>query len=1182
MASKTSQEIYGLTGGRVALGGITTGSNGWRGISTQVYNWGTDGAKDAENNGFYDTARRFERTAAVLSCVGATYEEKRQERIFTRIDWKEPAYADHLQKLGFGNTSQVRLQEAMDHATWVYQDRSGITRQIDALQLTKSQKQQFFATGKFEHQGNIITAGKNPQELRRMVKAAMEEERKNSRMFDVSEGVMARHSLQQLRDAQVELCANIASQYGGKTFNGTPLEVRHLEKRLLQEREKLVSRGMGTDIIDAQIKDVKIAKETGLSAGPKDKGAMAAQRRSYGRQIVLQKLTGDDFNQGIAFYRNAGRLTESAVRVAYRGAVGITAGAVALPSKVVGKVAGQTAAGRSAKAVVAKTEQFKDGGYEFARKKTKAEKKDAAARKKDRRIERGNERFERKVARNDETIARLENAKTSRADKKGSLSPREQKRLDRANAKRDRYVKRGKSRIAGQEKKLKRQKLKRKIYSAKAGVQNFFSKLSPLRLLDFLKRKIILVAGTSLASFIFMLISCGGTAFLIVYMINFLSESGAQGLDSLNYVQLIVNETAGDLSMQFQEVAKNDAETHFLIDDPIPSGGGIEWYKNVSEGEIRHIWAADEMNLPEAQRKELSGVSANLLQLTSLMHFRYNDEIGYEEYYTAKAYEYYMFVRTHRVAEDADGNPTYSYEELDDHDNAALYATAPVYHPGTQELVRGEETCENVYVHGYNTIHMGDDASFGLFVNRARATMEGFLSSCITDIANANGITVDTSFISARQGQGLWINEVPHDGTSVCTNYTAYPAGYGDGFFNPESGCPGYEHTHGAECYKEIVGSQNPDGTPNMVVVEDCPYGGEHHHIPWTSEQSPGCYDTAYVCNGHCGGHVCPTVDIEIDMAWEDIMKYDNFSTPYFLASTSFRSLLNWGNSRTLEAWAEKWMDRASEWFSPFPSSRLEALEWFGRKLRYKSAEAIDHIMGNADNPEQEDIYDFEGWMDENGNIDESILDDIETFYGTYDTDFEDGVEAWKDFEVTFPAGSVQPLTDEQIASVLAQVKAGYPEISARKLAVLEEALRGVGKYWYSLSGAAHNNAINNTSGAGECSGFVAGVLNRALGTNYGSENAAAYYHYGTPAFPTSGDVIAHLSGPGSQASGHVLFYVGYLPEGLPGYTITNKNGQAAEQSGGAMYVIDCTPTYGGSVFRKYSDFSGMHSWGGY
>ncbi len=1179
-------DIYNLSGGRVVLSGKIVGASSGSGLAYAAYNWSTQGARDAENNAIYDTARRFERTMAVLSAAGETYEEKKVANTFTSTDWGDAEYAAHLAKLGFGDSKRQEAERMLRSAEWQVLSgvKAGSPIHLKYEELTQRQFQQLAATGTFVHEGQTIVASSGASGMRDALQAAAGERNRTDRMFHPTDHKQARYSMQQIAQGQKKLLSDISARNGGEMFRGTTKDVRNLEKVLLRERENRIRMGLNTDSIDADIKDVRIAKKTGL-AHDADYGAASAQRRSYGRQIIVSQVAGDEMNRGIVFYTQAYKLTKQSAALAARATLGGGAKAASKAAAAVSTLAKGTELGRRADLFKVSADNLHDKANRIGR-KSKEEKRENREQRRDKNREKRRMRFHETGLRLDKEIAVLENKKTGRPGKPGHLTAREQAKLERLTKRRKCHTKRG-GRLNARD--VRRAALRRRIAavgSVTNKIQIVLSKLNPIsataRFISYVQKKAAIMLGTFMLVFVAFLIVCSGFVCIVPVIASFASSivdaatgffDGGQNAEDINYVQQIVNETARDLVAQFESVAKNDAVQHFLIDDPVPSNNGIEWYKTVSEGDIGHIWASDEMNLPETQRRELSGFSANLLQITSLMHYRYQDELGFDEYNTAKAYVYYMFVRTHRVAEDAAGNRAYGYEDLDDHDNSVLYSTPVSYDPGTQMVTRGDELCENVYVHGYHTINAGG-GNLASAINRARAEMEGFLTSCVRDIATANGIVPGAS---GGQAQGLWLNEKPHDDVGICNNYTAYPAGYGDGFlYTTDRGgdCPGHEHTHSEDCFIFVeTGGYYEDGVTLRGYSQLICGQEEHTHDPWHSEYDSGCYQTVYVCNGHCGGHMSPTVDVEIDMAWEDIMQYDDFETPYFIRGSDapFTSILDWSRCRTIEAWAEKWMAKASGWFALRGGATGQASAWLGIPLAYTGPTEPD---GST-----EDIYDFDGWLNDDGTLDTGLLADVNSFYGTYETNFEDGIQMWRDFEVVFPAGSGQTLTESQIQDVLEQVRMANPGISERRLLVLEEALRGVGQYYYSLTGAAHQNAVHNTSGAGECSGFVSGVLNRALGTNYDT-NAAGYYSYGSAGTLSAGDVIAFTT-TGGRASGHVLFYVGNLPDGVAGYATTGPGG-TVDQSGNGTFVIDCTPSCGGSVIRKYSDFSRMHGWGGY
>lgn len=61
-----------------------------------------------------------------------------------------------------------------------------------------------------------------------------------------------------------------------------------------------------------------------------------------------------------------------------------------------------------------------------------------------------------------------------------------------------------------------------------------------------------------------------------------------------------------------------------------------------------------------------------------------------------------------------------------------------------------------------------------------------------------------------------------------------------------------------------------------------------HIHNAWHSENDPGCYKTAYICMGHCGGHISPTINIAQDMSYTTLSKLDNFKTPRLITQSDF------------------------------------------------------------------------------------------------------------------------------------------------------------------------------------------------------------------------------------------------------------------------------------------------------
>ncbi len=326
-----------------------------------------------------------------------------------------------------------------------------------------------------------------------------------------------------------------------------------------------------------------------------------------------------------------------------------------------------------------------------------------------------------------------------------------------------------------------------------------------------------------------------------------------------------------------------------------------------------------------------------------------------------------------------------------------------------------------------------------------------------------------------------------------------------------------------------------------------------------------------------------PLVDAEADYTFEKIAEADGFKTPYFLSTYDIQEGVEKTlRAKTLDEWTEKWNEQASLWFLPFPNSTCGLMEWAGRnilniwaRMQDASTDLLFKLFGiGGDASEEEvnekvdDIFDFEGWWEEDGvTLSEDAMDDLASFYGVPDDDYALGVEAWLDFEVKFPTGSTRrDLSEDEMKSLMEQIEERYA-ISDAQRAVLEEAMERVGAYWYSLTWRAHMNGIEHTSGPSECSGFVSGVFHRALNIDI-NHSAAEYATLGSPIGSymdvQPGHAIAHANG-GRNYSGHVAIFLGYLEEGVPGYP---------GGSGPGYYCIECTSSkssgVSGSILKKY------------
>lgn len=437
-----------------------------------------------------------------------------------------------------------------------------------------------------------------------------------------------------------------------------------------------------------------------------------------------------------------------------------------------------------------------------------------------------------------------------------------------------------------------------------------------------------------------------------------------------------------------------------------------------------------------------------------------------------------------------------------------------------------------------------------------------------------------TLICGEEESEGKWV-----DGDGNETIPEAYGAKY-------EAG-----HTHSIGCY-DLTSFECAHGKA---------YSGTGGHEPWEDETNHGCWKTVSICGGHCGGHITPLINIVQKMTYEGLAQDDNFKTTYWLQAEEVTNSAGYtcsgmfglldklveDNIVTVGQFRSYWMVKCNTWFSPLPRSPYSFYKTIGKSMIRSFCEAWDAVaglfnkfLGNitgglaggsteepADEPlesnnwlekesENGDKWQWDGWWSDPYTIDISLISEMESYTGTYkDNEFESGKKNWADFDVQFGSmGLSNPIyTPEEIESIINMIAASYDfsgmELTAKQRAILEAALSRCGTFGYSLSGSAHNNAINSDSGRGDCSGWVTGTLLKALGVNYNT-NAAGYANKGVyNGVKKPGSVIAHKNG-GAGYSGHVMIYAGYLNDG---------------PDGPGHYVMDCSSSKGGSSFRKVS-----------
>ncbi len=157
-------------------------------------------------------------------------------------------------------------------------------------------------------------------------------------------------------------------------------------------------------------------------------------------------------------------------------------------------------------------------------------------------------------------------------------------------------------------------------------------------------------------------------------------------------------------------------------------------------------------------------------------------------------------------------------------------------------------------------------------------------------------------------------------------------------------------HTEG-HTYDGVVCTLNPCSTPEHTHTSACCDKVEHKHTQaccnlqhihtnWTSPDSPGCWTSIFVCEGHCGGHLKASINVVVMNTWEGLMQLDNFKMCYYLRESCFSTFLEWDKMIfDLDVWMWFWNKKVHAWFNPFAqgliliASPLDLFSWGSEKL---------------------------------------------------------------------------------------------------------------------------------------------------------------------------------------------------------------------------------------------------------
>ena len=846
----------------------------------------------------------------------------------------------------------------------------------------------------------------------------------------------------------------------------------------------------------------------------------AAQR---GRSAILRSCVGNDMMKGVDTMRAVKVVTTSAARV-------VTGGVIKGTYKTSSKVNGlaqraATKVCRNSNVLTKRLDEIqsrKITRYNARKERVEAHKIGGNTLKRYK-IKRKNERWIKKGNRINHKIER------SLKIKNGPLTPKETRELRRLEIKNRIHTNRKTLYQYRSSIKIKRVKITNRIKNVTSRIGRVVFAparvlLAPIKafssIVNKIKMKLIAVVGIffcNLLIYMLKFMSLGITAYFVLHFIADVSVVGI--LNSPNYVQLIVDTTTEDIATDFVTISEVDATFHFINKNPIKHPD-YPWYKTPNKGSIQHLWAWEEADnttrwynkndkadfptgdlmyirtyVPQDDRQELSSITENMLPIVSMMHTRYLNKIDFSNWETGLGYTYYMFSVSHDVARydtnahykrneyhDYSDDPGYDYGFIADCAPNTLYSEAPKYNRETGEFKRGEEQCNNIFVHDFPQtdfvnsplyqIHKSPSYESRNSVSGAGAELINGLQGTkifqalsevlknkfnynLNNIAESNegdlldgyqlgvsGYLLQMRSIALKKNGTNHVNweyldynvpqmaelsknvtvhpndsgwfvydgtqsSLPHDekGT-LCNNigcdqygksgsqeeliaywkskgaYNGAGPQWKDGPIGVDE-ADEYCHVHTYECYegidtlyREEKGTKYVDGV-EIEYTEQVPYHIHydeitpgvtkcaHVHKPWHSYEDPGCYMSVVYCNGHCGGHIDPYINIVEKMSWNGLAQDDQFKTTYWLSAeevsggdggnivggtvyryTSIFGFLDTLCSNRVVTIAEfktYWKLKATSWFSPYPRSPYSAIKTYNKHYIMNFAEGVDN-----------------------------------------------------------------------------------------------------------------------------------------------------------------------------------------------------------------------------------------------
>ena len=323
-----NSEIYNLSGGTIQIGSLSSEKgkgNLVKSLASASYNYAASGARDRDQNAFYDNYMRAYNTGAVIASVMHTSKERTAEHAFNSINWNNKTTKASMERMGVLSSSAN--EKFNDFAT-----KTG---------LNKTQQSQLGFTGRtLSKNENLGVINKNKlgnqtlndtkmnnhtvnATMRDMSIKAQNETAKNASIMTAHTSVGKRANLAEIRDKQVTYLKKVSltGNFDG-SIKSAKAEIKKNEEAIASLQNMLNQPNLTKDAKDKIKQNIEKYKNnitdfnTYINTGAKanigaDKGK---GYRAHGRQMVMRNFIGNDMYRGIAFYKGISKVATTSVR----------------------------------------------------------------------------------------------------------------------------------------------------------------------------------------------------------------------------------------------------------------------------------------------------------------------------------------------------------------------------------------------------------------------------------------------------------------------------------------------------------------------------------------------------------------------------------------------------------------------------------------------------------------------------------------------------------------------------------------------------------------------------------------------------------------------------------------------------------------------------------------------------